>query len=68
MCYHMFSILKSATFVGFLFSFWDSGFGNFKKIFLGLIPVKFCLLTLFTMKSEWGNRSQQKFFKLNQNN
>lgn len=48
----LFLILEIAIIVCYLGKLGQSSFGNLKNIFLGLIPVVFCLLTLMTEKND----------------
>lgn len=48
----VFSILELFILIGYVFDTGPSSFGNLKNCFLGLIPVVFCALTLFTVKSD----------------
>lgn len=61
-----FSILEIAIGACFWLKLGNPSFGNLKNIFLGLIPVTFCFLTLLTMKRDWSNRDEQTTLKLNQ--
>jgi len=47
-----FVLLFVAILVCYIFKLGPTSFGNLKNLFLSLIPVTFCILTLFTSKNE----------------
>lgn len=48
----VFGLLESSIVFCYIINIGAASFGNLKNIFLGLIPVVFCVLTLITAKNE----------------
>lgn len=48
----VFIIIEVLILIFFFFKIGSPSFGNLKNVFLGLIPVLFCIITAITMKSE----------------